>query len=102
MDIGDVLKRLRIIYGIKASDMAKELELSTSYLSEIENNKKVPNIKLLEKYAKIYQIKVSSLILLAESHEEMKAKGKGDEFIRKLMIKLINSTYAIKKALHDE
>ena len=38
--IGDVLKRMRIIYGYKASEMSSELGISASYLSEIENNKK--------------------------------------------------------------
>lgn len=38
--IGDVLKRTRIIYGYKASEMSSELGISASYLSEIENNKK--------------------------------------------------------------
>lgn len=37
--IGDVLKRTRIIYGYKASEMSSELGISASYLSEIENNK---------------------------------------------------------------
>ena len=34
--IGDVLKRMRIIYGYKASEMSSELGISASYLSEIE------------------------------------------------------------------
>ena len=41
--IGDVLKRTRIIYGYKASEMSSELGISASYLSEIENNKKQPS-----------------------------------------------------------
>ena len=52
--IGDVLKRTRIIYGYKASEMSSELGISASYLSEIENNKKQPSLELLQKYADIY------------------------------------------------
>ena len=51
--IGDVLKRTRIIYGYKASEMSSELGISASYLSEIENNKKQPSLDLLQKYADI-------------------------------------------------
>ena len=40
--IGDVLKRTRIIYGYKASEMSSELGISASYLSEIENKKSNP------------------------------------------------------------
>ena len=60
--IGDVLKRTRAIYGLKATEMSELLEISKSYLSEIENNKKKPSLELLEKYSKIYGIKLSSLI----------------------------------------
>ena len=38
--IGDTLKRTRMIYGYKASEMSELLQISKSYLSEIENNKK--------------------------------------------------------------
>lgn len=38
--LGDTLKRTRLIYGYKAKDMSKLLNISPSYLSEIENNKK--------------------------------------------------------------
>ena len=46
--IGDMLKRTRIIYGYKASEMSSELGISASYLSEIENNKKQPSLELLQ------------------------------------------------------
>ena len=68
--IGDVLKRTRIIYGYKASEMSSELGISASYLSEIENNKKQPSLELLQKYANIYGIRLSSLILLSENMDE--------------------------------
>ena len=87
--IGDTLKRTRMIYGYKASEMSELLQISKSYLSEIENNKKQPSLKLLEKYSEIYGIKLSSLILLSENYEEANKSNKGDKFIRKMMIKLI-------------
>ena len=85
--IGDILKRTRTIYGYKASELSELLGISKSYLSEIENNKKQPSLELLEKYSKIYDMKLSSLILLSENYEE--ASNKGDKFIRNMMIKLI-------------
>ena len=88
--IGDTLKRLRSIYGLNANKMRQQLGISNSYLSEIENNKKKPSLELLEKYSKIFDIKVSSLILLSEQMEES-AGDKGQEFIKNLMLKLINT-----------
>ncbi len=87
--IGDTLKRTRMIYGYKASEMSELLQISKSYLSEIENNKKQPSLELLEKYSKIYGMKLSSLILISENYEEANSNNKGDKFIRSMMIKLI-------------
>jgi len=87
--IGDVLKRTRTIYGYKATEMSSMLGISTSYLSEIENNKKQPSLELLEKYAKIYGIRLSSLILLSENFEEAEKNGKGAVIIRNMMMHLI-------------
>lgn len=96
--IGDVLKRTRVIYGYKASEMSSELEISASYLSEIENNKKQPSLELLQKYADIYGIRLSSLILLSENMDEAEKSGKGTIFIRNIMVHLIQS---MSKAADD-
>ena len=89
--IGDVLKRTRAIYGYKATEMSSQLGISVSYLSEIENNKKQPSLALLEKYANIYGIRLSSLILLSENIEDAEKAGKGSAVIRNMMIHLIES-----------
>ena len=87
--IGDILKHTRTIYGYKASEMSEMLQISKSYLSEIENNKKQPSLELLEKYSKIYGMKMSSLILLSENYDDANSQNKGDKFIRNMMIKFI-------------
>lgn len=92
--IGVVLKRTRIIYGYKASEMSSKLGISASYLSEIENNKKQPSLELLQKYADIYGIRLSSLILLSENMDEAEKSGKGTVFIRNIMAHLIQSMSA--------
>ena len=92
--IGDVLKRMRIIYRYKASEMSSELGISASYLSEIENNKKQPSLDLLQKYADIYGIRLSSLILLSENMDEAAKSGKGTVFVRNMMAHLIQSMSA--------
>ena len=89
--IGDVLKRTRAIYGYKATEMSSVLGISASYLSEIENNKKQPSLELLEKYADIYGVRLSSLILLSENIEDAEKTGKGTAVIRNMMAHLIQS-----------
>ncbi|MDK8192223.1 helix-turn-helix transcriptional regulator [Paenibacillus sp. UMB7766-LJ446] len=88
--IGDILKKTRSIYGYKAKDMSVKLDISPSYLSEIENNKKKPSLDILEKYAKIFDMKVSTLILLSEDHDDALKTNKPQEFIKRMMVKLID------------
>ena len=87
--IGEVLQRMRKIYGYKAKEMSEKLGISNSYLSEIENNKKKPSLELLEVYSNVFEIKVSSLILMSEKLEDS-SNNNSDDFIRKTMIKMIN------------
>lgn len=87
--IGDILKRTRTIYGYKASEMSELLQISKSYLSEIENNKKQPSLELLKRYSEIYDMKLSSLILLSENYDDASKHNRGDKFIRSMMIKFI-------------
>ena len=90
---GEILKRLRAIFGYNAKEFSQLIEISPSYLSEIENDKKQPSLELLEKYAKLFDIKLSSLILLSEYFEESDNADKGSVFVRNLMMNLINKTY---------
>jgi len=90
MEIGTILKKTRLIYGMTAKELATELGLSASYLSEIENNKKVPSLDILSMYASVFDMKVSSLILLSEDFENQKSEHKSEKYIQKKMIELIN------------
>lgn len=99
--IGDTLKHIRGIYGYKASELCEKLGISSSYLSEIENNKKQPPLDLLQKCADIYGIKLSSLILLSESYDDAAAKGKGKVAIRALMMKLITKLSSIAEEVDE-
>lgn len=67
--MGEALRLLRIFNGYKSAELAEKLELSQSYVSELENNKKQPTMDVLEKYAKVFDMKKSTLLLFAESLE---------------------------------
>lgn len=60
------LKLVRQYHRLNQVEMARKLEISPSYLSEIESGKKTPSLDLLEKYAAVIGIPVSSLVFLAE------------------------------------
>lgn len=60
------LKLLRTYHQMKQIDLAKRLGISNSYLSEIEKGIKMPAVDLLEKYAEIFKMPVSSILLFSE------------------------------------
>lgn len=97
MKIGETLKRLRLIYGYKASELSEIINISPSYLSEIENGKKQPSLELLENLSNVYGIKLSSLILITEEVE--KNDSKTNDLIKKLMNNLILN---MSKGINDE
>jgi transcriptional regulator with XRE-family HTH domain len=60
------LKMLRTYHQLKQVELAKQLEISNSYLSEIESGSKVPGLELLDKYSKFFKMPVSSILLFSE------------------------------------
>jgi transcriptional regulator with XRE-family HTH domain len=61
------LRLLRTYHQLKQIDLAKQLEISNSYLSELEKGYKTPSIDILDKYAKTFKMPVSSILLFSES-----------------------------------
>ncbi len=86
---GTTLQQLRSVFGYSAKDMSKELKISASYLSEIENDKKQPSLTLLQNYASILGLKLSTLVLLTEKEEQLQKEGKGKIIIRQIMLKTL-------------
>ena len=66
------LKLLRSFHQISQKDLATKLEISNSYLSGIESGDKKPGMELLEKYAEIFNMPVSSILLFSEQLNEDK------------------------------
>lgn len=61
------LKLLRAYHQLKQVELAKRLNISSSYLSELESGDKAPSLDILSKYAEIFKMPVSSILLFSES-----------------------------------
>ena len=61
------LKLLRTYHLLTQVDLAKRLDISNNYLSEIETGDKTPSVELLEKYAHTFKMPVSSIMLFSEA-----------------------------------
>ena len=61
------LRLLRTYHQLSQVELAKRLGISNSYLSEIEKgDNKEPSLELLSKYAQIFKMPVSSILLFSE------------------------------------
>ena len=60
------LKTLRSFHRLSQVELARRLNISNSYLSEIESGIKKPGLDLLEQYEVVFQIPVSSILLFSE------------------------------------
>jgi transcriptional regulator with XRE-family HTH domain len=64
--INRALRLTREFYRMKQVELAHKLSLSTSYLSEIEAGKKPVSLEILEGYAKVFDIPVSTFLLFKD------------------------------------
>lgn len=64
---GHSLKLIRQFHNVKQRDLANHIEISNSYLSEVESGKKDVTLDLLRKYSDFFKIPMSSLMLLDEN-----------------------------------
>ena len=71
--LNNALKKIRLFHNIKQNELSQQLNISNSYLSEIESGKKSPSIELLQNYAVIFDIPVSSLLYFSE---QLESEGK--------------------------
>lgn len=64
--LGAALRSLRVFHDLSQTDAAGKLEISKSFLSELEAGKKEPTLALLSRYAKVFAVPLSSLLFFAE------------------------------------
>lgn len=69
------LRLLRTYHQLNQQELAKKLEISNTYLSEIETGSKAPSIELLQKYSVLFRMPVSSIMLFAETMESDRKPG---------------------------
>jgi transcriptional regulator with XRE-family HTH domain len=64
---------------MKQSELADELKISNSYLSEIESGKKQPTVELLQRYAEFFKMPASTFLLLSERMGNKGAASKAQQ-----------------------
>ena len=75
------------------SELAKKLNLSVGYLSEIEAGKKTPSLSTIKKYADIFGTKESAIMFFADTMEK---ESKTKKSVRGNIIKFLETIENIK------
>jgi transcriptional regulator with XRE-family HTH domain len=83
--IDKALTLIRVFHNIKQKDLAENLGVSPSYLSEIESGKKQVTVELLQKYADHFRIPVSSLLYFSEQVDRAGQQHSGNPIAAKAL-----------------
>ena len=85
--LSKALRLLRVFNDLRSNELADTLKISSSYLSEIESGKKVPSMELLQRYSKVFEIPISTIMLMAEGFEKDPEKFRGK--LSKVLMKFL-------------
>jgi len=87
--LGEALRLIRVYHDLKQKQVAERLDISTSYLSEIEKGHKTPSLDLIQRYSDIFGLPVSSIMFFAETVEDGGAYDRARSFVAGKMVGLM-------------
>lgn len=64
--LSEALRLIRVFHDMKQSELAAQLGVSKSHLSEIESGRKTPSLDLAKRYAEAFDLPLSSILFFAE------------------------------------
>jgi len=92
MNIGRAIVELRKEKGMNQYELASRADISQSYLSQIENNKKVPSTELIKKLSqKLGQPKAAVLLYALDVTDVAPEKASAFKALNPLLKELLKS-----------
>ena len=71
MDIGNAIKQIRVLKGLRQKELADRIGMSQPHFSQVENNRKKPSLDMLENIAKQLNTPLAVLFWFTISEEDM-------------------------------
>lgn len=68
--IGNVLRLIRIARNLSTRELAAKMNVSPSYVSDVETNKKMPSWDMLTKFSEALKVRKSTIVYFDEEREE--------------------------------
>ena len=76
------LKTFRVFNNLTQSVLADKLDVSKSFVSEIESGKRNATIKIVNKYAEVFSIPPSEILALSELYDGEYKSGRSNLFTK--------------------
>jgi transcriptional regulator with XRE-family HTH domain len=89
--INDALRLLRLYLGLSQKQIAANLDLSQSMVSEIECGAKSVSMDVLERYSSKLNVRMSKLLFFAEELQSEPFTTKGKLIVANRVIKLLDA-----------
>lgn len=94
MDLGSIIKNIRKRKGQNQTEFAQSCGITQTYLSQIENNQKEPNLSTLKDISKNLDIPLPILFFLSLNEEDIpQEKRKAFEIVNPSVKSLINEFF---------
>ncbi|OFZ54120.1 MAG: hypothetical protein A2428_08765 [Bdellovibrionales bacterium RIFOXYC1_FULL_54_43] len=90
-ELGEALRLFRVFHDMTLSQLAKELDVSASFLSAIETGKKKPNLSLVDKYAEVFNTSPSAIMFFREELGSSRLPASVSSQIRAKLIKFMQA-----------
>ena len=89
--LNDALRLLRLYLGLSQKQLAAELQLSQSMISEIESGTKSVSMEILERYSVRFNVRMSQLLFFAEELKGEPVKSRGKLIIANRVLSLLDA-----------
>lgn len=99
--INDALRLVRLYCGYSQADLARELDLSQSMISDIERGAKSVSLDVIERYSDRLAIRPSQLLFFAEELGDEPPRHRGRLVIAGKVLTLLDKL-APKEQTHEE
>lgn len=97
MKVGNIISSIRKERGLKQIELARKAGISKSYMSQIENDKKIPDTEILEAISNSLGLPLPILLLRGIVEEDIPS-GNKKQIMRDILPTIENLTnYFLKK-----
>jgi transcriptional regulator with XRE-family HTH domain len=96
MDLGNIIKNIRKKKELTQTEFASLCGITQTYLSQIENNSKEPNLATLKEISKNLKVPLPILFFLSMTEDDVQpSKRKAFEIVSPSVKSLINEFFTV-------